>query len=72
MWQAGVFLGFFGVCLELAGLWTRSGHDGLIWRPYMKPKGKDREAQLVLIGNWVMGIGLGLITLGLILALLPD
>ena len=72
MWQAGVFIGIFGGCLILAGLWTRAGHDGLIWRLYMKPKGENRKEQLKLIGNWVAGIGVGLVVLGIILGCLPS
>ena len=68
MWQAGLFLGIFGALLVLAGLWTRAGHDGLIWRPYLKPRGKNRESELKIIGNWVAGIGVGFIILGIILA----
>ena len=71
MWQAGLFLGIFGVLLILAGLWTRAGHDGLIWRPYLKPKGKSREKELKTIGNWVAIVGIGFIVLGIVLALIP-
>lgn len=69
MWQAGLFLGIFGALLVVAGLWTRAGHDDLIWRSYMKPKGKNRKNELKTIGNWVAGIGVGFIILGIILAL---
>lgn len=72
MWQAGLFLGIFGVLLIAAGLWTRAGHDSLIWRPYLKPKGKNRKNELKVIGNWVAFVGIGLIVLGVILAVVPQ
>lgn len=72
MWQADLFLGIFGALLVVAGLWTRAGHDGLIWRPYLKPKGKNRKNELRVIGNWVALVGVGLIVLGIILAVVPQ
>lgn len=72
MWQAGLFLGIFGALLIVAGLWTRTGHDGLIWRPYLKPKGENRKNELKVIGDWVAFVGIGLIVLGIILAVVPQ
>lgn len=50
----------------------RAGHDGLIWRPYLKPKGKNRKNELKIIGNWVAFVGIGLIALGIILSVVPQ
>ena len=72
MWQAGLFLDIFGGLLVLAGLWTRAGHDGLIWRDYLKPKGKHKKEQLRTIGNWVTIIGVGIILLGFLLITVFD
>lgn len=72
MWQAGMFLGIFGGLLVLAGLWTRAGHDSLIWRPYMKPKGEHRGEQLKTIGNWVVIVGIAVMLIGVALAITPE